>query len=143
MKRKWTYLRRDLASDDLFVRLLFLFIGAVSVGFGGWMAFWALVSMEEPLWARIPLGSLGAISAAWGVLLVLRCFVSAQSRIAAIAERFAPDTPDLDVAVFGLLIFVLPIALLTLGLHASGLRGQAGADHPRVKRTKTRTERRA
>jgi hypothetical protein len=127
MKDLWTYMRRDLTRDDLFLRLIFLVIGCMLAVIGILMAAFGLFASKEQLWARMLAGPLGVAFVAWGVLVALRCFVAARSRIAAAAEKWFPDPAGIEDAVVLLLLPALPVVLLTLALHALGVRGQARA----------------
>src|SRR4029077_19624301 len=55
------------------------------------------------------------------------CFLPRSSKWTRFAEKFHPDTVDVEAAVLLLLAILLPAVLLTLLLRACGIRGQGPA----------------
>jgi hypothetical protein len=88
-------------------------VAAASLEFLTWLGWFNLV------WWPI-----AALLIAWGALLVTRCVVPVNSRMARRAEKYLPDPAGLEEAALLLVVFVLPAALLTLLLRLIGVRGQ-------------------
>ena len=123
------FLRRQLeplTRDDLFLRVVSLLAGIVIGGIGVAMAV-AAASLEFLTWLgwfNLVWWPIAALLIAWGALLVTRCVVPVNSRMARRAEKYLPDPAGLEEAALLLVVFVLPAALLTLLLRLIGVRGQ-------------------
>jgi hypothetical protein len=145
MRRFWRRFALQFTRDDLFVRVAMLFAGTIIAALGGLIlvatVFWPQMVIDGGevgsfAHARYVVGGLvvmawifGLPMAVWGLLLVSRCFVPRQWRIARLAEKCAPDTVDAE----GVLIFMIcliPIAFVTLGLRALGVSGQRDMPPP-------------
>jgi hypothetical protein len=119
------FLRRvlfPLVRDDLFVRVVCFLGGLLFGGFGVAILVWVATHHSNPniqavCWIiAIPF-------AAWGALLVSRCALSAQSRLARFVDRHLPDGVG-EEGVALIFAIYLPAALLTLFLGRLGIRGQ-------------------
>src|SRR5689334_10335489 len=121
------FLRRQLeplTRDDLFLRVFSLLAGIVIGGIGVAMAV-AAASLEFLAWLgwfNLVWWPIATLLIAWGALLVSRCVVAVNSRMARRAEKFLPDATDLEDAALLLVVFVLPAALITLLLRLVGIR---------------------
>ena len=123
------FLRRQLeplTRDDLFLRVLSAMAGLFFGGIGVAMAV-AAASLEFLAWLgwfNLVWWPVALVLIAWGGLLLSRCAVPVNSRMARRAERWFPDPDGLDELAVAALIFILPAALLTLLLRLLGVRGQ-------------------
>ncbi len=79
---------------------------------------------EGGVWFVCLVGAFGAAFVGWGLLLMIRCVVPAQSRLARVAERVLPDGVGLEEAAFLVVVFLLPAVCVTLLLRWLGVKGQ-------------------
>jgi len=126
MRRFWRSFMLQMAQDDLFVRVGMLVLGAPISGFGVWLVWQMLKDDTDERWVTFGLGAVGLVLALWGSLLMSRCFVSAQSQIAHIAQKAIPDGAGEDGLILGLLYAAgsIPVAIITLLLRWLGVKGQ-------------------
>jgi hypothetical protein len=124
MKRLWVWLKNALTRDDLFLRIAFLLIGLPFTGGGIALLTFALGNIRESLGLGLLALGIAILAIAWGALLAARCFVHAKSRIARLAEKWGPDTVDIEPVVAAIVIVLLPAVLLTIALRAFGINGE-------------------
>lgn len=133
MKRFLRRLLIPLVRDDLFVRVACFLAGLLFGGLGVAMSAWIATHHSSPNVQVV--GWIIAIPfTAWGVLLVSRCALSAQSRLARFVGRYLPDGVG-EEGVALILAIYLPAALLTLFLRLLGVRGQRTSGMTLGKRT--------
>jgi hypothetical protein len=125
MKRFWLRMFDALTRDDLFLRVACLLCGT---GFGGiGIALLSAVPKNDlgvtPPWFVVFLCIVAIFLTAWGALLIARCFLPAQSRIARFADTMLPDANGLDNAAVAIVIVLFPVVLLMLLLRLLGVRG--------------------
>jgi hypothetical protein len=123
MKRFLRRLVLSLGWDDLFWRIVGLLGGLFFAAPGVAMSVWGAT---HDLGAKIVVGywAVAILFIAWGGILVSRCVLSAQSRMARFIDSHPPDTHGAEEGIVLILIIYLPAALLTLLLRFFGIRGQ-------------------
>jgi hypothetical protein len=132
------FLRRvliPLVRDDLFVRVGCFLGGLLFGGFGVAISIWVGTHHSNPNFQAVCL-IIAIPFTAWGALLVSRCALSAQSRLARFIDRYLPDGVG-EEGVALIFAIYLPAAFLTLFLRLLGVRGQRTRGMTLGKRTQT------
>ena len=134
MKRFLRGLIIPLVRDDLFLRIASL-LGGLLFSLPG-VAMWVWGATHN-LSAKIVVGYwvVAILFIAGGGILVSRCVLSVQSRMARFIDSRLPDAPGLEGLALILVIY-LPAALLTLLLRFFGVRGQGTSSIILGKRTR-------
>ena len=123
MKRLFRRLCIPLVRDDLFVRVACFLAGLLFGGLGVAISVWAATHHSSPN-IQVACWIIAIPFTVWGAVLVLRCALSARSRMARFVDRYLPDAFGFEEAALLLLAVYLPAALLTLLLRRLGVRGQ-------------------
>jgi hypothetical protein len=89
MKRFLRHLHIPLVRDDLFVRVVCFLGGLLFGGFG--IAMSGVASHQSSPNIQVLCWIIAIPLTAWGTLLVSRCALSAQSRLARFIDRYLPD----------------------------------------------------
>jgi len=110
--------------DDLFLRVVFFLSGLLFGGLGVVMLVYASTHSSTSLLAEVLFWVFGILFTAGGGLMVSRCALSAQSRMARFLDRNLPDAAGLEDGALLLIAIYLPAVLLTPFLRFLGLRGQ-------------------
>jgi hypothetical protein len=125
MKRVLRRLLASLLRDDLLLRVACFLGGALFGGLGVTM----FIAFAQDLrtsfsWVDVVYWLIAILLTAWGALLLSRCVLPAQSRIARLVQRILPDAAGFEEAGLLILLIYLPAMLLTLLLRLVGVRGQ-------------------
>jgi hypothetical protein len=124
MKRLFRRLAVPLAQDDLLVRVVCLWGGLWIGGLGVAMSLWGATTHDLGPHFQVIYWIVTILFSAWGGLLVSRCALSAQSRMARFVDKILPDAVGFEEGAALILAVYLPAVLLTLLLHFFGVRGQ-------------------
>lgn len=119
MKRFLRRLYASAAWDDLFMRVTWSLLGTLFGGLGVVMLV-AGAAQGAPYYVY---SWLGFALTTLGVILISRCALPAQSRLARLLDKYPPDATA-EEGVLLVAIVYLPAALLTILLRSIGVRGQ-------------------
>ena len=92
---------------------------------GSWIV-WEVTLTDDigSIWLTLFAYLIGLIVLVWGLILLVATFAPANSKLAAFADKYFPDTPMMDEALVLLLIWCVPAYFVTLILRLFGAKGR-------------------
>ena len=126
----WSWVKQALFADDLFLRVIFVALGtAVTIGIAFIVA--SLLTDPRPYsigFALVAVFFLGAVFLGLGLLPLAAAFSAQETRAWRWTTKLGDGISSLDeLAIFLAIVAIalFPLVLVTLFLHAIGVRGQA------------------
>jgi hypothetical protein len=126
----WATLKNALTCDDLFIRIVYLFV-AILFATLSWIGIAWLASERadtETIWLSVALIAVIACSA-YATLMLCGTFAKPNTKPARLADRWMLDAAADDGLIL-LVVIVFPAVLVTLLLRVLGVSGYAPINAP-------------